>query len=1224
MKILSVHFQNINSLKGKHKIDFAKSPFAEAGLFAITGPTGAGKTSILDAITVALYGKAARYDNDKPDELMTRHTAESFSEVEFEVNQKSYRAKWGLRRARGKIDGALQSVHHSLVDLEMDKAVPGTGTATRAKKKIEYLIGLKYESFRKSVLLAQGDFAAFLQAKENERGELLERITGTDTYSKISEAAYQRAKDEKFKTEKLQLQLGQVALLSVEDKKALQSEIKQKEDISLFLRKEIEGYQIEVQWLKKLDELEGKAQLLQQQKTLLQAQTQTLQSDFIQLQSHHQAIPFQRDLQDWKNRHQLLQELHRTIHHIRETILPKLRLEKDAAFQQEVAAKKMVYAAKEHQTKTEPIIEEVLKLENEMALQQTALQKEQAKLKDLLRDLQQNQTEQHKWKRQKENTEKAWGNTLKWLEQHQTDKNLNIDIPLIEQQLAYWKASEKEVLAQKRLVNKKQVARNKEQESKEAWTQKVRYYQADLDKKTVALSKLQAEQAQASEREILEEKLLQLQPTITQLGQQIELANDYQKRQQRIATLRQKYLENRTFLKQLEEARKQFEADLEQGETLLEKLERLYEAERTIESLADKRKLLEPGKPCHLCGSKHHPYAEGKYQTDVSKRRKEFNAQKKKVEQLKKGIATKDKDMARVETEQKNTEDRGKNLGLENNEVLDKFKTINQILKKNYEIQSIALIETAQKHQQELMNDTKKELVSVKKRETEINKLDKSVQFHNEALLKAQNELEKAEENFERLGKELQSETAKLSNLQSQSQEKEATVEKTLQKYQTSLRTSNRHKKIIGGLEKRLEEYESKIVYRDQLKENVQSFKAKLDETRGLFLEKNKRKVALESEQTALQNKVSQLVKTKEQLCAAFVVKDAKKERSRLRQVIDQQQEIAEKQLQIYNDRKAELKSKKDLLEVRRFEQQRESEHLETFEVDFKERLKAAGFESILKLEEAILPTAEASRIERQQKQVEKQETELNKSISDNQQALEVEQAKALTESNKAEVRDLIQTKKQEEGAVNQEIGAIKNQLREDELLKVKYQDLTQKISQQTKEWKRWEKLNELIGSSKGDKFRKFAQGLTLAKLVQLANIHLQKLNPRYLVQKCKDNEKSVLELEIMDVYQADTLRSMRTLSGGESFLVSLSLALGLSDLAGKKAQIESLFIDEGFGTLDSNTLDIAMTTLENLQASGKTIGIISHVEALKERIATQIQVKKMSGGYSTIEILDN
>ncbi|MEZ4886038.1 MAG: AAA family ATPase [Chitinophagales bacterium] len=1223
MKILSVHFQNINSLKGKHSIDFNKSPFAEAGLFAITGPTGAGKTSILDAITVALYGRAARYSSDTPYELMTRHTAESTSEVEFEVKGKRYRAKWQLRRARGKADGALQGVYHGLVDLDTDKAVQGTSTATKARKKIEKIIGLKYESFRKSVLLAQGDFAAFLQAKENERGELLERITGTDTYSKISEAAFNRAKEERLKADQLQQQLGQVELLSVEAKEALQLKIEEKKDRNLFIRKELEGFQLQIQWLKKLQELEEKAQTLQQQQLLLQSKTTALQHDFSKLHLHQKAVPFQADLKDWKSRLQQIQDLNQAILTIRETLLPQLAQAKDHAFQQQKTAKKALDLAQETQKQTEPIIEEVLKLENEITLQQASLQKEQAKLADLEKDLQQNQAEQQRWKGQKESTETALENTKNWLEKNQADNNLSIDIPLIQQQLTYWQETEKEALAQKRLVNKKRTARESEQTSMDAWTKKVRYYQGDLDKKTVELAKLENEQQQAPKREILEEKLLQLQPIITKLEQQIDLANTYLKRQQQIEGLRLNYVENRSYWNKLQKELQEFQTDLERERQSLEKSEKLYEAERTIESLTDKRILLEPGKSCPLCGSKHHPYAEGHYQTDVSKRKKEFNEQKKKVEILQKNISTHERDIATVETKQKNIEEQGKTLRGENAEVAAKFEGINKLLQSAYEIQSVAPIETAKKHQQQLMDDTKKQLDAVKKREGQINELQKSVQNHSEALLKAQNELERAKENWQRLGDEWKEMTTKLSEIEAQSNEQELVVEKTLQKYNTSLKTAPNHKKIIGELEKRLEVYQSKLTHRDGLKENIESYKAKLNTAREVFLEKNRQRIAVDAERTLLQNKVEELESSKTRLSAAFVLKDARKERGRLRQIIDQQQQILDTQKQIYNDKDAQLQSKKDLLEHQRFEQQRLSELLELVEESFKEELKVAGFPTILALEEAMLEIQEANRIEVQQKQIEKEETELNKSLTDNQKTLETEQAKAMTELGKLEIQESISAKKQEEELVNQEIGRIKSQLEEDEKLKIRYHALTLKMEEQTKEWKRWEKLNELIGSAKGDKFRKYAQGLTLSKLIQLANIHLQKLNPRYLVQKCKDDEKAELELEIMDVYQADTVRSMRTLSGGESFLVSLSLALGLSDLAGRKAQIESLFIDEGFGTLDSNTLDIAMTTLENLQSSGKTIGIISHVEALKERISTRIQVKKMSGGYSTLEVMD-
>ena len=164
-----------------------------------------------------------------------------------------------------------------------------------------------------------------------------------------------------------------------------------------------------------------------------------------------------------------------------------------------------------------------------------------------------------------------------------------------------------------------------------------------------------------------------------------------------------------------------------------------------------------------------------------------------------------------------------------------------------------------------------------------------------------------------------------------------------------------------------------------------------------------------------------------------------------------------------------------------------------------------------------------------------------------------------------------------------------------------------------------WSQLNDLIGSASGDKFRRFAQGLTLDHLVALANRQLDRLHGRYLLQR---RASDALELDVIDTWQADAARDTRTLSGGESFLVSLALALALSDLVSVKTRIESLFLDEGFGTLDAETLDTALDALDALNASGKTIGVISHVEAMKERIPVQIRVRKINGlGYSKLEL---
>jgi exonuclease SbcC len=202
---------------------------------------------------------------------------------------------------------------------------------------------------------------------------------------------------------------------------------------------------------------------------------------------------------------------------------------------------------------------------------------------------------------------------------------------------------------------------------------------------------------------------------------------------------------------------------------------------------------------------------------------------------------------------------------------------------------------------------------------------------------------------------------------------------------------------------------------------------------------------------------------------------------------------------------------------------------------------------------------------------------------------------------------------------LNQRRGEIRATLKNDTQQRLNQQSLFEEIERQRKQYDLWQRLSSLIGSSDGAKYRKFAQGLTLDHLVYLANRQLAHLHGRYLLNRKAGGD---LEMEVVDTWQGDVTRDTRTLSGGESFLVSLALALALSDLVSHKTSIDSLFLDEGFGTLDGETLEIALNALDSLNATGKTIGVISHVEALKERIPLQIRVAKSVGiGFSTVEV---
>ncbi|MFC5456704.1 AAA family ATPase [Prosthecobacter fluviatilis] len=220
MRLLAVRLQNLNSLSGMHEVRFDAVPLSTAGVFLITGPTGAGKSTLLDAMTLALYGRAARYGNDKADEMMSRHTMECFAEVDFETGGRKLRATWRLGKTKG---GNLRPVQRTLADASTLEILADKGR--EMDPMIESLTGLDAQRFLRSVLLAQGQFAAFLKAKPNERAELLEKITGTEIYSDLSVLAYEthKAKDEAARL--LKERLGAVQVLDEEKRTQLETDL---------------------------------------------------------------------------------------------------------------------------------------------------------------------------------------------------------------------------------------------------------------------------------------------------------------------------------------------------------------------------------------------------------------------------------------------------------------------------------------------------------------------------------------------------------------------------------------------------------------------------------------------------------------------------------------------------------------------------------------------------------------------------------------------------------------------------------------------------------------------------------------------------------------------------------------------------------------------------------------------------------------------------------------
>ena len=379
----------------------------------------------------------------------------------------------------------------------------------------------------------------------------------------------------------------------------------------------------------------------------------------------------------------------------------------------------------------------------------------------------------------------------------------------------------------------------------------------------------------------------------------------------------------------------------------------------------------------------------------------------------------------------------------------------------------------------------------------------------------------------------------------------------------------------------------------------------------------------IETQSTALAEKLERLDTLKKELAtgndernALYGDKNPDDEERRFDKAVSDA-EGSEKQVR---ERHNELQQKWNIAKVhveslKKRIDQREPE-LRRLETEFSAGLAPVGFSNEELFLAAILPSESRAKLTATARDLDERQTDLKARQKDRETRLATEVARKLTDKSLEELEP--QFKEQEETLkeLRDIIAGLRHRLNENMTAKERIREKRSAIEAQKKECRRWENLHELIGSADGKKYRNFAQGLTFDMMIAHANRQLLKMTDRYLLVR---DDAQPLELNVVDNYQAGEIRSTKNLSGGESFVVSLSLALGLSDMASKNVRVDSLFLDEGFGTLDEEALDTALETLAALQRDGKLIGVISHVSALKERISTQIIITPTTGGRSRI-----
>ena len=1145
MKILKLRLKNLNSLQGEWKIDFTAAPFADNSLFAITGATGAGKSTLLDAICLALYHQTPRLATISAgsNDLMTRHTADCLAEVEFEVQGTVYRAFWSQRRARDKAQGALQAPK-----VELARVADGHILSSQSGDKlrqIAQLTGLDFARFTKSMLLAQGGFAAFLQATANERAELLEELTGTEIYGQISQAVFEHARDARQQLDKAQAQVDGMQLLSSEARAQLQQDSDRLQGELAQVQSDHSATLALQRWHQQTAQAAHDAEQSGQAHTAAQQALDAAAAQLQRLQHHAPAQVLQPLHQRWQHAQALLQGSAAQLQQLQSaqdsTRLRQLQLHHQAHVLADRAAQSAQHALQ-------------------------SLQAQEAAL-------------QH------------------WRTEHARFAQLGERLSGWQQQLEQQRHVQQQHAAQQ--LELRQATTRCTQLQQDTAAQNGEVAAAELAHQQASAAAAQAQQAQAQR---LAPHGGSLPPLRAQWQAAQQLQHAWQQLEAHAAQRRQWALQQARTEEALQtstdqtaqqtQALAQLRAQYKQQKERVADKQKLLEQEQRIQSLEAHRHALQPGEACPLCGAIEHPAIAAYAALDLS-------ATQTALQQARATLDTLQAEGEQQASAHAAHQARHAALQAQRDELAARIP--------GWEAQWTALCAGLQQspaanawQQPEALADARTHAAA------QLEALSHALQ----AAEAGEHALQSAKDASQQALQGLQAAQHRLDSLQQAQRDAAAQQQRSTQAAQA------------------LETEAATLVQALRTAVEAAGYPLPPDSDHPAWLQ------ARQAEWQTWQSQHSQWQDTVRQrdlqqhLCAS-AQQDAALWQGRWQQL---QPSLAAPApaatalpgdladcvlaLEQQHQQRATLEGQIRQLQTTLAQQSNDATQATS---EWTQALAASPFADAAAYAQALLPAAEVERLTALQQQL---HTGLQRATTLHAEALQCHQrlrSQALTDTAPDALAAQLQALEAQRTALSEQMGATRARLDDDARRHQGQQALLQQITALTEDSDLWQRLDGLIGSARGDKFRKFAQGLTLDHLLHLANRHLTRLHGRYLLRRKPTGE---LELDIVDSWQGDAARDTRTLSGGEAFLVSLALALALSDLVSHKTSIDSLFLDEGFGTLDGDTLEVALTALDALNASGKMIGIISHVEALKERIPAQIRVEKGGGvGHSRLVI---
>ncbi|HYC02627.1 MAG TPA: AAA family ATPase [Azospirillaceae bacterium] len=1237
MRILAVRGLNLASLGGAFEVDLATGPLAHAGLFAITGPTGAGKSTLLDALCLALFdtiprlpaGRGVALGRDGEHEgllttdvraVLRRGTGRGFAEVDFVgLDGHAYRARWEVQRARQKPGGKVQAQTMSLSTLDGTRRFGDTKTAVLAE--IEARLGLSFEQFRRAVLLAQGDFANFLKAPAKERSALLELLTGTEIYSRLSVAAFERAQEEKRALDAIEARQGDTRPLTAEEAEALRA--REAEGAAALAQAEAaaEAARGAVEWHRRDAELAAGEDEAAGRVAACREAVEAAEGRRAELDALRALEPLRPLLADWDRAAQAERDAEAALARARES-LEESRARLAGAEEGHARARAALEAQAARAASLEPEIERATALDGEI---RTLAAERDAAADALTQAAGRTQAA----RREVEAGARALSCGREELEALRRELEAASALDPVVEQWPRWQA----VLA--RHAEAASAARTAEAAVAKAEAE-WRGLAARRRELTTAHDAASTACAEASARvediraravpdlEQVRARRAALETRREALAGPVRLAEEAGRLTAERTALEAERVDALAAAAAAEDSSARAGRGLERIRAVLaeavETLRRMHLAAR--EDAEALRANLVEGEPCPVCGAVEHPWAggpTGPLARLAGEQESRVDALRAEEADLVAALAGHQADARAAQAAGTRAGERLAALARTMEDGLARWRAAAPALGLPDDpalpeaAQALtALTDALAAEQAACRSDEEAALAHARDMsaaEAALRQANDASQAAAQALADCNAALEACQHD----GKLARSEAAGAAAAVAEALAELRAPFTGLEGWEDGLsRDGAAWRAALAG---RVTAHKGRLDRAAALSRELETLDARSGTLRAALAATEENEAACRARRDGLAVRLDALARDRAALLDGLAVAAVRQELLLGRRSAEEMFALAvttrERALTSLSAQESELRTRTETLEGA-------SARLAAARAGLESACAARGLSpeearTRLAQDEAWI-AAETRRL-----------AELDQALRDAATIREERAARrrahaAGSPGGDATAADAAFSEARERlEAARTALGDLRARLRADAEARQRLASLVAEWEAQKKVWEVWAALNELIGSANGQKFRNFAQSLSLDLLLVHANRYLEELARRYRLQRVPGAD---LEIQVVDREMGDEVRGVHSLSGGETFLASLALALGLSAMAsGRSGAIGTLFIDEGFGTLDPDSLDLALSCLETLQGGGRQVGVISHVPGLVDRIGAQVRVLPLGGGRSQVRV---